>query len=413
MAGTTIPTLSPAQFASRMAALFPRGWAGDDAKQTGNVYSLLLSIGTELAVLQNEVQYALAAQRLQTETSPELNYASADFLGDLLPRPSGLTDAAYAEEIIAALFQPAATRPALQQALYDLTGVLPRLMEPWNPSDTGALGYGGPSFWNVDTVQHPFRWGNGGLRYQGFIETTPPSISALGPNNPILTWGTFYWNVPGYFFGIIQPASENSLNNTLNRLRAYGTIVWVRLLSQSALTSITGVVAPGPVQDVHVTATGTGSITLAWTIPTTGTPPYTYQVLYQQFGATSFIAGPTITTNTYAVTGLTSGINYNFEVVIRNAAGASTSAPITAGTGLIAPSPALNLTATLVQSTAVTLSWTAPLVGTPPFTYSVNYRVTGTQDWDTLTVGQGALTVTVISLQPLTEYDFEVITTNV
>jgi hypothetical protein len=407
---TVIPGLSAAQFAARLADNFPRGWASDDAKYgpNGNVYALLLSLGQQLRAVQGELQYTLAAQRVLTETFPELDFASVDFLGDTFPRPAGMTDLAFGKAIIAALFQPAATRPALQNALTALTGTVPRMLEPWSVNDTGS--WRNKSFWNVDTVANPARWGNGGLRYQGYIETPPPAIPAIGPNNPIRCWGnSAYWNVPGYFFGIIQPVDINAIDDEVIRLKAEGTIVWMKIVNPSAGV---GATAPNTVTNLVAVAAGTNSVLLSWVSPTAGTPPFASSVLYRQTGAAIWISGPTVTANTATVQNLAPGVQYDFQIVVRNSAGAAASTIVSASTNRVPPTPAQNLIATQVQATAVTLAWQQPIIGTPPFTYSVNYRITGTPIWQTLTVGQGALTVTVISLLPNTSYDFEVLATN-
>lgn len=408
---TTLTTISPQQFAGRIADLFPRGWSSDDAKQSGNVYALFLSFGQQLAVVQAQIQYALGAQRLATETFPELDDASMDFLGDQLPRAAGMSDADFAAAIIAELFQPVATRSALSNALIKLTKQTPRMLEPWSPLDTGAWGVGGPSYWDVDTIANPARWG-AGPRYQGYIETTPPALSAIGPNNPIQCWNSAYWDVPGYFFGIISSVGIDTLNETINRLRAYGTTVWVKLLTQGQLTTITGVVAPTAVTAVVATPSGPTSVSLSWGLPAVGSAPFIYAVYYRPTGSIPYAAGPTLTGSTVTVTGLVSGSSYDFVVTVRNAAGSATSAPVTVLTGRIPPSPALNLTATLVQATAITLSWSAPLVGSLPISYTVQYRVFGTSAWSTLLAGPNTFAVTLIGLQPNTVYDIEIIASN-
>lgn len=408
MPATTIPSLTGEQFAARIADLFPRGWCSEDARQGGNVHSLLLSVGNELRIVQQEVQYALAAQRIGTSTFPELDFASIDFLGNAVPRGPGQTDGAFAAGIIAALFKAAATRPALQNALAALTGYVPRMLEPWSVVDTGA--WRNRSYWNVDTISNPARWGNGGLRYQGFIEAAPPSIPAIGANNPIRCWGdSAYWNQPGYFFGIIPPINTNAINDTVNNLRAYGTTVWVKLVAPGVLISST---APSAVTGLSAASAGTSSIRLSWIAPVTGTPPYTFSVIYRQSGTTAFTAGPTVTAPSATVISLAAHVSYDFAIIARNVSGSATSGTVTATTASIAPSPARNLIATQVQATAVTLAWQTPATGTPPFVYSVNYRVTGTTIWQNLVAGQGALTVTVVFLIPDTSYDFEVVTVN-
>lgn len=409
---TTISLLTGDQFAARIAALFPRGWVSDDAKQPGGAtYALFLSLSNQIAFVQAELQYAAKAQRIQTETSPELDYASVDFLGTTFPRPAGATDASFAAGILATLFQPAATRSALQNALANLTGYVPRMLEPWSVTDTGA--WGANSYWNVDTVGNPARWGDGGLRYQGFIETAPPSIPAIGVGNPILTWNDgAYWNVPGYFFGIIEAIDLNSIDETINKLRAYGTIVWVKLVTPNALVTQVTSVPPGIVPSITIISVGTDRVSLSWSVPLTGTTPFQFQVLYRITGTVQFQSTPGLTTTTATITGLLSNTSYDFEIVCSNAGGSSTSTITTTSTNEVPPGPATNLNATLVQATAVTLSWVAPVVGSPPFTYTILYRVTGTTIFDSFLVGQGSTTVTVIGLLPDTEYDFEVQTSN-
>jgi hypothetical protein len=411
VSGTVISDLSGQQFADRVADLFPRGWSGDEAKYSGNLYALFLSFGQQMAVVQDQIQYAQRAQRMQTETFPELDEASQDFLGDILPRASGTTDAAFARQITAAMFQPVATRRALSNALIQLTGFQPRMMEPWNVRDTGAWGVGGPSFWNVDTIANPARWA-AAQRYQGYIETTPPALAAIGPNNPILTWGTAYWNVGGYFFGIISSVGIDTLNARLNRLRAYGIEIWVKLLTQSQLQAVTGVVAPAAVLGLTSLSSGPTSVTLTWSAPSTGTPPYIYTVYYRLTGTIAYTPGPSGTDNTVTVTGLATGVSYDFTVVVRNSAGSAGSDPVAVTTGKIAPSPVQNLVATLVQATAITLAWDAPAVGSTPITYSINYRIFGTTQWQNLLVGPDTFAVTLIGLVPLTTYDLEVVASN-
>lgn len=407
--GSEIETTTGPNFAARLAQLFPRGWCSDDAAQTGNVYSLLLSLGNQLRFTQAEIQYALAAQRLQTETSPELDLASLDFYGGALPRTAGQSDSDYAAAIIAALFQPAATRTALFNALETLTGSAPRMLEPWDVYDTGS--WRNLSYWNVDTVQNPARWGNGSLRYQGYIETAPPAIPAIGPNNPILAWGdSAYWNVPGYFLGIIAPIGPDTVNDLINRLRAYGTIVWLKLVSP---TSLAGVVSPDVVVSLTAIPIGTTSANIAWLAPATGTPPFLYQIVYRVTGSTAFTAGPTGPASTVTLTGLLPNTSYDVEIIARNVAGFSQSTPVTVSTGIIPPSPPLNVQASLVQATAITVVWDQPATGTPPFSYSVLYWDASTPtNVQTLFVGINTTAVTIIGLLPSTTYDIEVVASN-
>ena len=187
---TQINTITADGFAQRMSQtpMYPRGWASEAAKQPGGVfYALMNTLGTQLSYLITELQYALNAQRIQTETSPELDLASVDFFGQgVLPRPTGMSDANYLALIQANLLQPAATRGAVSNAIYRLTGAVPRIVEPWNPADTGCRDTL-KSYRDIDTTGNPMRNTNPSLRYQGFIDSVLPPISGLGGNQQLLT----------------------------------------------------------------------------------------------------------------------------------------------------------------------------------------------------------------------------------
>jgi hypothetical protein len=365
-----------------------------------------------LSFLVQQLQYVLAATRLTTETAPELDLASVDFFGSALPRPSGMSDAVFAQLIIDSLFKSAATRPAIAAALQKLTGQAPRMLEPWNIFDTGV--WGRTSYWNVDTLANPARWAPTGLQYQGFVETIPAAVPAIGPNNPIYCWGSGplgpYWNVPGYFFATIAANPGRSVYDVINELKAEGTTVWVKLVGGAPPSGT--IVAPGVPTTIVVGAITSSSIALSWTAPTVGTPPFSYLVQYRVTGTTAWQIGPLSSITSAVVGGLAARTAYDLTVTAQNSAGLATSVIVHGTTPAVPPGPATNLTATLVQATAVTLLWSAPTVGTPPFSYVVQYRILGTIPWSTFTVGAGTIGVTVIGLLPATTYQFEVLSTN-
>lgn len=76
------------------------------------------------------------------------------------------------------------------------------------------------------------------------------------------------------------------------------------------------------------------------------------------------------------------------------------------------PGPATALVAGTPTSSAVSLSWTAPQTGTQPFSYQVQYRVSGVAAWTNWGAPQSATTSTVTGLTSGTRYDFEIITSN-
>ena len=407
---TIVPTITGAQFAGRIAANLPPGWAGSDAVQSGLVSSMLLSFGTELAAVLQELQYAANAQRLQTETYPELDLASQDYLGTLLPRPNGMGDLDYADLIIAHLFRSAATRQAISNALTLLTGYTPRMLEPWNIYDTGS--FDNNSYIDVDTVANPARLGDGSLVYQGFIETPPPTVAAIGPSNVVQTMDDgAYWDVPGYFCGTLSQASAQSVYDLINTIRAYGTTCWVKFVGS---TPQTAVVAPTAPTAVSATSSSPTTAAVSFSLPATGTPPLSYQIFYQISGATTWTLATTAVSSPAVVSNLQPRTTYQFAVVASNAAGASPkSTPAAATTQAVVPGPATGLQAVAIGVDNITLSWNLPTTGTPPLMCQVLYRVTGTTTWSAWAAPSTATVVTVSGLQANTEYDFEVRTSNV
>ena len=227
---TTVPTITASGFAQREADLIPRGWALEDAKQEGGVlYAMLLALSTQLAFCIVAIQYALNSTRIQTATDSELDLAAQDFFGDTLPRPTGASDDTYRALILAALFPEGATRKAVQDAVETFTGSPARIIEPWNPADTGAWGKG---YWGVDTAQTPSSWTNPGARYQGFVLFTP--VPSTGTIPYYFTWNdTGYWGANMYWQ---QPSvsSLDGLYTALNKVRPYGTIAWVHAFEPAA-----------------------------------------------------------------------------------------------------------------------------------------------------------------------------------
>ncbi len=246
-------------FALRIAELFPNGWAAPEAKsQSGGIlHTLFGAWGGQLEFVFDQLTYAYNAIYLQTATDPELDLGSKDYLGDFLPRPPGMDDETYAALIRDSIFRPAATRQALSDALYRLTGYRPRMFDPWCPGDTGA--WDTVSFWGIDTVDNPGVMATPDSIYQGFIRSAPMAVPAQG-GNPVLTYddGAF-WDVAGYSFRTIVLPSYNLIFSTLRRLHAYGTIVWVKIVPPdklnvvpviNILTDPDGVILTGPDGDI-------------------------------------------------------------------------------------------------------------------------------------------------------------------
>ena len=166
----------------------------------------------------------------------------------------------------------------------------------------------------------------------------------------------------------------------------------------------TSVPATVPGAPTSLAATGSGtSRTLTWTAPasTGGTAITDYVVEFKPSTDatwTTFADAVTATTGA-TVTGLTNGVDYDFQVTTKNAVGLSTS------------TSTVNLTAT-PGAAQVTLAWSAPASPGGTITdYEIEFRENGTSAWTTFTDGVSSSTGGVVTgLTNGTAYNFRVAT---
>ena len=76
------------------------------------------------------------------------------------------------------------------------------------------------------------------------------------------------------------------------------------------------------------------------------------------------------------------------------------------------PGAATGLIISNLSTTSLTLSWTAPTIGSTPLTYQPQVTTVGSTVWTNIGAGISATTVAVTGLIPNTNYQFEVITSN-
>lgn len=124
-------------FLARIKSILPRWWGDDDTPVLDGVLS---APSWALAFIYQLIGYVRLQTRLATATDGFLDLFAADFFGTALPRNPGEIDSAYRARIKASLFPPKNTRAALVQAIVQLTGIAPTIVEPQNPGDTSAFG---------------------------------------------------------------------------------------------------------------------------------------------------------------------------------------------------------------------------------------------------------------------------------
>lgn len=282
-----------------------------------------------------------------------------------------------------------------------------------------------------------------GVTTLSVLPTAPTGLSVVGI--PTQNAVNLQWNAPsagtlpltyqmlarsptgtGAFAAVGNPTTSTTISITgLSTASSYDFIVTAANLAgtgpaSSALVNVqtAGSIGslPGPATGLAASAIGSASLTLTWAAPATGTPPFSYQPQQAAPSGTPVWAniGTPITATTVVVPGLSPNTAYIFQVVTTNTAGSSTSASAAATTASVVPdAPTGLLTSGSPTSNSVPLSWTAPVNGTPPFTYQVSLRTpTGSGAFAPAGPTTTSLSQTVSGLTSSAGYDFEVSATN-
>lgn len=200
-------------------------------------------------------------------------------------------------------------------------------------------------------------------------------------------------------------------NVTTNQFEYWTGTAWLALTATSV--SSTQQVIPAPATALVAGTVSTTQVPFSWTAPVTGTTPFTYTIqdkrhadtVWQNFGMTS---GTSVT-----VSGLTSNILYDFQVVTSNATtSTSTSATLTVSTLAIPPVAATGLTAGTATSAVMPLSWTASASGDLPINYQLQETLHSGSTWTNCGTASSAVTGACTGLTAATSYDFRVIASN-
>ena len=230
--GTVIPDLLNADIVQRLISSLPSSWFSDTAKSPGGVlHSILDSWAANHKYVLSGIQYVAALTRIATATGAGLNTVAKDLLGPTFIRLPGETDASYRARIQFTVLQPRVTRQAIQNAILAATGVTPRMTEPWNPGDTSAYDEG--SFWGVDILSNPGRWGSD-LAYQGMIDIATPLVELTG-GQPVYGYdsGAAFNQYNTAYFGITSIPSKGFIalaEQLTQQFKLFGTLIWMRFL---------------------------------------------------------------------------------------------------------------------------------------------------------------------------------------
>jgi hypothetical protein len=272
-----LPTQSKEALTQRMINLFPAGWASDTAKQPGgNLYTLLLSLSKQLEVVSTLVRTTQESFYLsEVQGSVPLDFVVADFFGDTLPRQPGESDDHYRARAYGLLFQTAATRPAIQKALNAIAPT--RLIEPWNPADTGAFDW--ISYYDYDTEANPARYTDASLAYQGFADISISDVL----NSPL-----FPYTVTSLFYP--QPSTTNpEVNGGSQTGRTLLTKGWSPNLFIPFNTSLLLTTGQVVTTSTATTSDGSGNATLTLLAPILAAAPDSSLLLQAASSALAYL----------------------------------------------------------------------------------------------------------------------------
>lgn len=129
--------------------------------------------------------YAKQQTRIASATGAFLDLISADYFGSGLPRLAGESDASFRTRILANLFVPRTSRPAMVTVLTKLTGRAPIIFEPNNPFDVGAMAVPASKGYCNHT-----QYGSMDVPFNALITAYRPIVTGQ------VTAGTGYCNAP-------------------------------------------------------------------------------------------------------------------------------------------------------------------------------------------------------------------------
>jgi hypothetical protein len=178
---------------ARLKSLVPAGWASRDAAPVFGV--LLGGIADALEWIRERLDYTKAQTRLGTTSGFWLDLTAWDFFAERLMRRRAEQDDPFRTRILRELFRPRATRAALVQAVQDLTGRTPTVVELWNTGDCGAYDNGTMAYAGESSGTGPLAGAEtalGGYDAGMLAYVTPTGKTAGGAGAGL--WGSYDFN---------------------------------------------------------------------------------------------------------------------------------------------------------------------------------------------------------------------------
>ena len=218
----------------------------------------------------------------------------------------------------------------------------------------------------------------------------------------------------------IIPSSGNAIlgDKSSVNIRATTAIGGGGTLSVLALSGGVSVLAPGAPGTITQGATGTTTMNLTWSAPTSGGAANQYLVQTSPTGAntwTTFATQPS--SPSVILTGLAISTGYDIRVAAQNSGGTSAWSPVLVNAmtaaALTAPGSVTGLSEISSTGTTVDLAWVSAATGSPASSWAVTQRTPSGSG--TYVASAGTFTSTggtVTGLVASSTYDFQVVATN-
>ena len=142
------------------------------------------------------------------------------------------------------------------------------------------------------------------------------------------------------------------------------SLVWIllfgALVTQSGISAFAIESVPLPPRNLDTSPISNTQIFLTWNPPTNATGITGYQIEYKTGSGAYSVLSLTGNLTTYLHTGLVTNTTYTYRVSAINSAGMSNPSNESVATTLSVPSAPRNLSAAVISSSQINLSWTAP-----------------------------------------------------
>jgi hypothetical protein len=247
VAAPAAPIGDPSDILRRLIRELPSRWWSTPAPIRD---AILGGFSDVLAQAQTFFFYAKTQMRLATASGFWIDLFSYDYLGLTTVRRATETDAFYAARVKKELVRERVTRAGMIQAIIDLTGMVPVVIEPFMGGDVGGWSTGVGS----SATPAPWGWGTGtplAGAYPGWGSSIPNQVFMTVYRSGI---GVGVANVGGWSTGvgssatptlmgwsqgagewvsedlIVGAVTDQDIYDTINRTKPVGVTIWVQLV---------------------------------------------------------------------------------------------------------------------------------------------------------------------------------------